>query len=470
MIRLTWGPLVALNQAHVVMQAEVGLLTREEAAGMLAALDELDEVDLEAVAASDRHPYYQQEDHVIDSVGEETGGKLHTGRSKNDLVTAVYQIVVREHLCAVVERLTRLRETLLERAAETTGVVMAAFTHNQPAQPITVAHYLLGFDHLIGRDVERLRHAFETTDRCPLGAAAIGGTGFPLDRERLAELAGFSGIRYNSYDAVSSMDFLMESANALAMVVTNLTRVASDLIDWVTYAYSYARLADEQTNPSSIMPQKRNPSSLEALRASGGEAIGIATSTMTHFKGVAFGDVGDRRYAAELPFFVRDRYVCEKIDDLEAVLSELWFDEERLFADANESFCTMTELADTMVRETGLSFRQAHAVASRLTDDAFEAGRTADEITVEDVNDAAEAVLGRSLDLDAADVADALDPERNVTRRRTVGGTAPVQNETDLDRRRDHLAEQVEWLAATRERFDEARRERRRCIDGYLDD
>ena len=465
MIEHQWGPLLALNQAHVIMQEEVGLLSTTDASAILEVLDELTELDPDEIADCGQHPYTYLEHTVIEAVGPVIGGKLHTGRSKNDLMTAVLQLIVRDHLGTVIGRVCTFRDQLLDLAGETTDVVMPAYTHNQPAQPITVAHYVLGFDHLLERDVDRLRRAFVTTNQSPLGAAAIGGTGFGIDRERLAELAGFADIRYNTYDAVASMDFVMEAANALAVLRTNLTRLTADLLNWVTYQYAYATLDEAQFGASSIMPQKRNPGTLESIRASGSEGIAGAASAMIHFKGIPFGDVGDRRAAAKLSLVDQHAEVCRRIDQLSDVIVSLSFDDARLLADANASFCTMTELADTLVREAGVSFRQAHGIASRLTDDMTTAGRTAADITTADVIDAATAELGEPIAISDAAVEAALDPRQNVTRRETTGGTAPTQTIRDLERQRTQLADQREWLEGIRQHITEADRTRGVQID-----
>jgi argininosuccinate lyase len=299
-----WQPLLALNRSQAITLSEVDVLDPSEASSILDELDVLEE-RIDPGEFDDYNefegPYFLIEDHLLDTLGEEIGGKLHTGRSRNDLYSAAFRIAVRERILNIMEAVLELRDAVLRRASESTDVVFPAFTHSQPAQPITFAHYLLAFDNLLGRDFERLKHTFELTNESPLGAAAIGGTGFPLDRDRLAKLSGFSDVIYNTFDAIASVDYLPQATTSVAILMTNISRVSQDLLVWSMLEVGFIELSEQMSNVSSIMPQKKNPGVIEKTRARAGEAIGEANSTLASLKAVPFGDVGETSYGA-MPF------------------------------------------------------------------------------------------------------------------------------------------------------------------------
>lgn len=462
-MRYIWEPLLALNRSQAIVLRELDIIDASEAADIVAVLGELGarvDVDEFDDYESFEGPYFFIEDAVIEALGEEVGGKLHTGRSRNDLFAAAYRIAVRDGLLAVVDALLDLRASLLDRAAETTDVVFPAFTHSQPAQPITFAHYLISFDHLLGRDFDRLTNAFERTNQSPLGAAAIGGTGFPLDRDRLADLSGFSGYVHNTYDAISSVDYVPESTNALASVATNLSRVSQDFLLWSTFEIGFLELSEEMSGVSSIMPQKKNPYVLEKTRSVANDVIGAANSSIASLDAVPYGDVSENMYAA-LPFFGNVDRTVRAIRLFAAIVEDVELHEEQMYRDAVESFCTMTELSDTLVRTRRLSFRQAHEVVGRLTHNVYNDGRHAGEITVADLDRASEEMIGETDLLGREELDSALDPRQNVMRRDIAGGTAPEQNEADLTAQRDHLETQRAWLEKTRSRLADAREQRR---------
>ncbi|MFC6993716.1 argininosuccinate lyase [Haladaptatus sp. GCM10025707] len=362
------------------------------------------------------------------------------------------RVAVREQILEIIGATLTLREQLLARAAETTEVVFPAYTHSQPAQPITFAHYLLGFDHLIGRDVERLCRAFAETNRSPLGAAAIGGTGFPLNRERLAELSGFDGLVVNTYDAIASVDYLPETTAAVALLMTNISRMSQDLLVWSMFELGFVELSNTMSTTSSIMPQKKNPGVLEKTRAYANESIGQANSTLISLKAVPYGDVGETTYLA-YPFLGAASNAADAIHLFAAVIDDIQLNDQRMYQVAQDSFCTMTELADTLVRAAGLSFRQAHEVVSTLVRAVYEDGRHAGQITLSDLETAASITVGKSGLLTNEALVEALDPQTNVTRRDILGGTAPKQNHDDLSRQRALLDEQTTWFHKTRDRL-----------------
>lgn len=448
-----WDPIVRLNRVQTVELAAIDVLDGEEAAAILDALETIDETVQAGVAESVRRqhedPYLYLEHELVERLGDETGGKIHSGRSRNDLLGAAVRIAMREQLCTILAELLDLRAALLETAAETVDVVFPAFTHSQPAQPITFAHYLLAFDATIARDVDRIHAAFEATNRSPLGAAAVGGTRFPLDRERLARLAGFDGVHYNTYDAIAAVDFIPQATNALATLMTNISRISRDYIEWSMFEFDFLEIDDGLATVSTIMPQKKNPSVLEKTRAAAGDTIGAATSATVHLQGSRFGDAGERSRYAFVPFLEEAVNVSRTIRLFRASVETTAINPDRMYEDAAASFSTMTALADTLVRTEGIPFRSAHEICATVTRRLLDADRSAASIEYADVAAVAESRLGRPLRAAPETIEAAVDPAEAVAGNDVLGGTAPERVRTNLERQKDRLDDQRSALEAT---------------------
>jgi argininosuccinate lyase len=458
-----------LNRAHVVMLEEVDLLTPDEAGRILSVFDELEEEGVpDSVTGADYEGvHFYVESVLIDELGEYLGGILQTGRSRTDVYDAVCRIIARERVLEVVSALSVLREAILDRAAETTEVVTTGYTHSQPAQPMTLSHYLLAVDHALERDFERLASAYENANRNPLGAAVLGGTGFDVDRERLSELCGFSSLCYNTYDATATMDFAPEATSDVALLMCTVSRLARDLVDWSTFEYDYLELSDSFASVSSMMPQKKNPYSLEKLRTAAGGAIGASTTALTHLKGAPYGDVSEVAKYVLVPLLEGTDEVVRMLRLMAGVVDTMEIKEGNMLENAERNFCTMTEVADTLVREEGISFRQAHEIVGTMVQAVVDDGRRADEITLADLQTAADAVADREVGLSEAELRAALDPVVNVERRNVPGGTAPERSREDLARQQASLDEHAEWIADTRTRLADAEEERRARSAAY---
>lgn len=462
-MRHVWEPLFALNRAQAITLAECDLLDSATARDILDALTTLEtQTDPAEFDAHDEFegPYFFIEDYLIRELGENIGGKLHTGRSRNDLYATAYRMATRNHLHELMDALLDLRATLLNRASNTIDVVFPAFTHSQPAQPITFAHYLLAVEHVIARDYDRFKHAYDRTNKCPLGAAAIGGTGFPLDRDRLASLCGFDAPVENTYDAIAAVDYAPEATSALALLATNISRVSHDFLTWSMFEVGFIELSEALSNVSSIMPQKKNPGVLEKTRANAGSHIGAATAALSTVKAVPYGDVGETTQSVTI-FLDAATNATDTIRLFTAIIDDIDIHEDRMHEDAVESFCTMTELADTFVRNTDLSFREAHEIVGYLTHQVYADGRHAGEITLDDVNAASLEMIGEQALLTQDELDQALDPAWNVTQRDIAGGTAPEQNKKDLARQQTTLETDESWLTERSRELADAKDKRR---------
>ncbi len=445
--------------AHALMLERQGIVGREAIAAVLGAVLELAERGPEALAVDHRQEdlYSYVERAIVQRLGPDVGGRLHTGRSRNDLNATTWRMALRGALLEALRALADLRGTVLALAERHAAVVMPGYTHAQHAQPVTFGYWLLAAADVLARDHARLAGALARVDLCPLGAGALTTTAFPLDRALTAELLGFAAPLEIAYDAVSSRDDALEAAGAMAVLATFLSRLATDLYAWSTWEYGFVELADRHSAVSSIMPQKKNPVALEHIRAAAAIVQGALASALGCAKNTPFADVNDAVTAVNEPVMdaaLRMRRILTLANE---VLEGLTLRPERMARAAAEGFGSATELADVIVRETGMSFRMAHNVVATVVREAVEAGRSAEVIRSADLDAAAQALFGRRLGLSEEAVAQALDPARNVAVRTVLGGPAPANMAAMGAARRRALEEDRAAIAAFAARIGDAR-------------
>ena len=452
-------PMLDASEAHLLMLAAQGLMPTDQASRVSRALDNLREkgADAFAYAPEVEDLFFQMEARILELAGEDAGGNLHLARSRNDLDAAMARLTVRHLLLDSHLALESLRTTLLRLIGEHLRTLMPGHTHTQPAQPTTLAHYLASTAQALERDADRLHAAFACTNRGPLGAAALTTTGFPIDRALTARLLGFDSVVINSYDAIGGVDYALESLNVLSTCVLGLSRLIHDLLQWATREFGVLHIDPAFLQISSIMPQKKNPVVLEHLRARIGWVLGDVHSATTLVHSAALGDTVDVEDEFYEPLFRAFEHGLGVLRLLDAVLATCLFDVERLASRATEGFTTATELADTLVRRGGLSFRQAHRVASKVVQLC---GADPNRVDVELVAEAARQALGRPVHLDPADLRTALDPWSFVEHRVIPGGPAPVAMRTHLEQLRERLDTDVLWRKGRHAQIEAARVER----------
>ena len=419
-------PLMAINYAHLVMLTEQGIITNADSRTLRAALDaiSLDSIRQVLYDGTYEDLFFYIERSIKQSCDEDVAGRLHTARSRNDIDMTMYRMLQREFIATLATATLELRDALLALADRHKHTVYGAHTHTQPAQPSTIAHYLLAVIEQLERDTRRLAAAYESTNRNPLGACAITGTGFPIDRNRTSELLGFSGPTCNTYGSIATVDYLLESVNATSTLIVGLGRVIQDFLLWCTMEFGYLRLSDGFVQGSSIMPQKRNPVALEHARAIGSKAVGQAQAITTTVHNTPFGDIVDTE--DDLQPLVASMFgdAIRMVTLVAAAMKLADFNVEHLASRAAYGGTTLTELADTLVRDHGLPFRSAHAIAALLL-----------KAQVEDPNvllsaalhAASSAILGRPLEYTEADLQKVMSPAHFVSVRKTYGGPAPKE-------------------------------------------
>jgi len=452
------APLMAIHYAHLVMLAERNIVTAQDAGTLATALDaiDLDEVRRVQYDGTYEDLFFYVERLIVSQCGDDVAGRLHTARSRNDIDMTMYRMRQREMVLALAEATIGLRRTLLDLAARHTEDVFPAHTHTQPAQPTTIAHYLMAVVEQLERDTVRLRAAYAVTNQNPLGACAITGTGFPIDRCRTTALLGFDGSTGNTYGSIATVDYLLESVSAASVLLVGLGRVGQDFLLWCTTEVGYLRLWDGFVQCSSIMPQKRNPVALEHARAIASKAVGQSSAIVLAVHNTPFGDIVDTEDDLQPLVSSMFRDGVRAIRLIAAAMSGAAFDTARMAERAAENWITVSELADTLVREHGVPFKSGHAIASRLVSRAGTprgAGLSAAlrEVSLE--------VLGKRVEIDDESLARVLSPQHFVEVRKTPGGPSPSETTRAITGSRLRLARDEEWVQGRIESLRGAERE-----------
>lgn len=359
--------LLEIQYAHTLMLGRVGIMQRKEVVQCLNALDVL---DLEKIRnatydGSFEDLYFFIERELAAVCGYENAGKMHTARSRNDIDLTMYRMVLRGRLASLMSRLLDVRTWLVKLAWEHRASLMPAYTHNQPAQPTTLGHYLMAIIECFERDFERLNAAMPRVNRSPMGACAITTTGFGIDRHYVSQMLGFDGLQVNSYGAIAAVDYVAESCSMLATCMLNLGRLAQDLLQWCSVEFGYLRLSDGYVQISSIMPQKRNPVPLEHVRILASKALTQSQALLGCLHNTPFADINDSEDDLQPMVYSAFDDAERSLRLLAGVLEEVEVCTDRMAACADANFLTVTELADTLVRSTGMSFHSAHEIVSK---------------------------------------------------------------------------------------------------------
>jgi argininosuccinate lyase len=411
---------IAGSRAHAAMLAATGILSDSDAAaigeGLLTVLSEIDGGTFPfRVEYEDIH--MNVEARLAEIIGE-PAKRLHTGRSRNDQVAVDFRLWVRDQCDAAVAGIEALMRAFLAQATAGADWVMPGFTHLQTAQPVTWGHHMMAYVEMLARDRGRFADARARMNECPLGAAALAGTSFPIDREMTAAALGFDRPTANSLDSVSDRDFALEFLSAASICAMHLSRFAEELVIWSSAQFRFARLSDRWTTGSSIMPQKKNPDAAELLRAKLGRILGATVALFTVMKGLALTYSKDMQEDKEQVFDAADSLMLG-LAAMTGMVGDMTANRGGLAAAASSGFSTATDLADWLVRELGLPFREAHHVTGRLVALAEARGVDLPDLTLAEMQSAHAGIT--------AEVFGVLGVENSVRSRTSYGGTAPAQ-------------------------------------------
>lgn len=436
---------VAVDLAHTVMLVEQGILPRETGATILKTLLEIRGLAVEDFPVDPLKGSFllQVESYLSQRIGEDLAGRMHTGRSRIDQGATVRRRFKRGRMLDVMARLLQLQAAFIRQAERHARTIMPGYTHMQHAQPWVFGHYLLSFCTKFREDFQRLVESYARVNLNPLGAVGLSGTSWPLDRQRTTELLGFSGLVENSKLGREAY-YAAEAVAALSYVMCDLNDLASDLHVWSTMEFGLVETADAYCGTSSIFPQKKNPSALETIKLAGGGAVTWLATALATFRAEGTGDQAMR----VLPMIDDAFDKTEGMLDLGAgVIDTLIVHEARMRELVTSSWCTASNLADVIVRERGLSFRQTHHIVARLVRICLEEKVPPSQVTVAILKRAARETTGDDLDLPEAVLREALDPDAFVRTRVTAGSVAPGEVDRMLAVARQELADSNAWLA-----------------------
>jgi len=409
---------IAASKAHAAMLANTGIISQADGKAIAKGLETISR-EIQSGRFAFKRALEDIHMNVEARLGELIGdaaGRLHTARSRNDQVATDFKLWVRDAVDRLDKDIKGLQAALIKRAEQHAATVMPGLTHLQAAQPVTLGHHLLAYVEMLGRDRGRAQDCRRRLNECPLGAAALAGTSFPIDRRMTAEALGFDRPAANSLDAVSDRDFALEYLGMAAILALHLSRLGEEIVLWCSGPFAYARMPDSYSTGSSIMPQKRNPDAAELIRAKAGEVIGALTALAVAMKGLPLA-YGKDMQEDKVPVFRATDTLSLCLAATTGMVNGMRFDEARMKADAGQGFATATDLADWLVRELGMPFRNAHHATGRLVAMAERKGVGLERLSLAEMRSVCSGITKA--------VYGVLGAGNSVASRSSEGGTAP---------------------------------------------
>jgi argininosuccinate lyase len=443
---------IDINKAHVTMLAEQKIIKLQDAAKLLKALSSKLELKMDA---SSEDVHMAVEEAVLQEAGAEVGGNMHIGKSRNDQVTTAIRIELRKQLLNLMQSALLLQNNLLTTAEKHAETIILEYTHLQPAQPVTFAHYLLSRFDGLERDLQRIQAAYARVNLCPLGAGALATTSFPINRERAATLLGFDGLVENSIDAVGSRDFVLETLAALTLASVNLSQLAEDLVLWSSFGFGVVELPDDFTSTSSMMPQKKNPEVPEVIRARASYVLGDFVAATTILKAMPSA------YNLDLQEVTPKLWeAVETVNGSLKMIAQL-IPKLKVQSDVNEkslkSFVAATELANMLVRKYDVPFRSAHKIIGALAKTLIESKQTFKDASPTLLAKVAKETAGISLKVDQKDLSESIDVKKIVESHNVTGGPAPATVKKALVIRKKNIAQAKSNVEKLQHKLNEAK-------------
>ncbi len=444
------------NKAHTVMLKDCNILDEETVKKILGAIDEVhDEFKAEDLSLDNGDDLYLNVEHQMISRIGSTAGKMHTGRSRNDLYSTLSRMVARRELVKVMRSVIEMQKVLLDMAKNNVDTVMTGYTHMQPAQPTTLAHYLTSYLNALQRDFVRLQHAYTTSNKNPLGGAAFAGTGFPIDRIETTKYLGFDGVVENTWDGVTSRDFYLEADSAYAILQNTLSRVAQDIFIWCTDEFGVWELGGQVSGQSSIMPQKKNPSSLEEVKTGCSGAFSSLTASTLCLKNSPFSFIVDT-FRMDGDFLSATQSTLSVLETMKETLKYSAVHKERALSMAEKNFCTVTGLADDLVRKYNIAFRDAHHITGGMVADAKKAGLDVNGMDSVSLKKWSTKILGYELDMTDEEVHNSLAVLSNVDSKKCIGGPNRDRVCEMIEHLEKELSEEIEYTNAVEAKVENA--------------
>ncbi|HWR08375.1 argininosuccinate lyase [Sporomusa sp.] len=430
----SYSTILAVNAAHVIMLMEEKIITRDVCKKILSVTKEMDlagKPDFE-INYNLEDLYFNMEAYLIKTVGLDVGGQQHTGRSRNDMIATIIRMDSRDYFLKLCSMVNGLREALLALAKEHASVVMSGYTHLQPSEPITMGHYFAAILYALDRDYQRIINAYGRLNICPLGSGAMASTSFKINRETTAKLLGFDDYMGNSLDGVASRDYVLEIEAAFGIMMNNLSRMAHDLYLWSTPEYGYIEVGGSVAVCSSIMPQKKNPMTLEHIKAKAAHVEAFFVSAFSALKNTPFTHARDISCESVSYYYPALKEVEAAVQLATVTIKTIKVNKEIMLERAKNNFCTVTELANYLVRYDGISFRAAHEIVAEIVAYMLEHKKSSEDINSEILAEIALKGLGLKTTLTNEQIANALNPVLNARAKDVAGGPAPQEVENQL--------------------------------------
>lgn len=429
-LQRSYQTIVDINRAHVIMLEEEGIIKKDVASEILKVTQEISQMQANPqfeITPDVEDLYFNMERYLIKKTGIHIGGQQHTGRSRNDMIATLIRIDSRTYYFKLCELFNELRTSLLEFAEANTETVFSGYTHLQPSEPITMAHYCSAILNALERDYTRISNAFYSLNNCPLGGCAMASTSFPINRQTTSDLLGFSKPMNNSIDCVAARDYVVEIISSFSIMANNLSRLAQDLYIWSTPEFNYIEVDDSVAACSSIMPQKKNPITLEHIKSKAAHLEAFYISVFSALKNTPYTHARDISCESI-------KYYWTALQEVEAILKlstvtirTLKVKKDQMLKKAQENFCSVTELANYLVRYDNISFRAAHEIVASIVNYMLVNNKKSDEIDKEIINKSYKELFQKQTNLTNAQIMNALNPLLNVGGKKTKGGSNPAE-------------------------------------------
>lgn len=444
--KIGFHEMILLNKAYAIMLVKEKILDVKQGKLILQGLTKVHKnLKPEDLDGKYEELYFNVEQALVKEIGIKVAGKLHAGRSRNDIYATLWRMEIRKSVWDILKQIIELKTVILKKASENIETILTGYTHTQPAQPITLAFYYMAVFQVLNRDFMRLKNGYERTNLSPYGAAALAGTGFPIDRQKLSDLLGFDQVLINALDCVGSRDYVLEIESALAIMMTNVSRIAQDHYLWATNEFDLLDIDGSLTVCSSIMPQKKNPVSLEYVRAKASHMVGSLVSSFCVLKNTPFSLCMDL-FETHSDYWDACKQVRHSLGLLKETIQHSQLKKDIAYKKTQENFSTVTALADYLVGKFDISFVEAHDIVGGMVAEVIEQGASVSGMNSELLEKYSKEILGNALVLSSEEIESVLEPSKNVQSKTSLGSPSRTSVEKMLDEAQSCLAEEKKWL------------------------
>jgi len=454
-LKRSFNNMMKVNKAHLSMLVTEGIISKKTGEKINGALIDIENIRKEnfEINYELEDLYFNIEEKIIQKLGVEIGGQLHTGRSRNDLNATVTRMNTRDYLLDICELLIELRRDLYDLAKKNKELLITGYTHMQPAEPITLGHYFSAILFALERDFSRLINSLKNTNISPLGSGAMASTSYKINRAYTSNLLGFDGYMNNSLDGIASRDYMIETISSMNILMNSLSRVSYDLYIWSTYEYGLVEVSDSVAVTSSIMPQKKNPITLEHIKGKSSHVMGAVVSITSSIKNTSYGHSRDLAGESQTLFWEGMKETKSSLELFNETIKGIQFDEKKMISQAKKNLSSVTELANTLVRKSHISFREAHGIVGSVVTYLLENNLGIENINSDLINNISLRTIQKRIELSEHDIENSLDPLLNVKSKNVEGGPAPEEVSNKLLIIKQNIESDNVWYSQFKEQI-----------------